>query len=102
MQIFGLFPILFLVILAGVIYLNHIIAKKFEEIVFEKGYGTELNAYHMCFWLGVIGYLYVIALPNKKLNSLQLKQQKRILEILEKSDTLNKGADFERKEDEKM
>ena len=71
--------------LAALVYLNHKIAKSFEQIVFAKGYGTELNAYYMCFWLGIIGYLYVIALPNAKLDNITLKQQKRMLELLKNS-----------------
>lgn len=57
--------LLYFVILAAIIFLNYTIAKKFEKIVFDKGYGKELKAFHMCFWLGLVGYLYVIALPNK-------------------------------------
>ena len=76
--------IVLLPLLIGGLYLKHRIAKKFEEIVFAKGYGTELNAYYMCFWLGIVGYLYVIALPNAKLDNIELKQQKRMLEILAK------------------
>ena len=67
------------------LYINHKIAKAFEQIVFAKGYGTELNAYYMCFWLGIVGYLYVIALPNKRLDNLTLKQHKKMLELLNNS-----------------
>ena len=76
--------IISLALIIGGLYLNHRIAKKFEEIVFAKGYGTELKAYYICFWLGLVGYLYVIALPNAKLDNIELKQQKRMLEILAK------------------
>ena len=61
--------LLYFVILAALIFLNYTIAKKFEEIVFDKGYGKELKAFHMCFWLGIVGYLYVIALPNKNVGN---------------------------------
>ena len=30
-----------------------------------KGYGDEVHAWAACFWLGILGYLYVIALPDK-------------------------------------
>ena len=73
--------ILWLSIIGGLIYLNHQIAKKFEQIVFAKGYGTELKAYYMCFWLGIVGYLYVIALPNAKLDNIELKQHKSLIKI---------------------
>ena len=57
--------LLYFAIIAALIFINYIVAKKFEKIVFDKGYGKELKAFHMCFWLGIVGYLYVIALPNK-------------------------------------
>ena len=83
----GLIVMIPVALIVGALYLNHRIAKKFEEIVFAKGYGTELKAYYMCFWLGIVGYLYVIALPNAKLDNIELKQQKRMLEILSKLGT---------------
>ena len=61
--------VLYLAIIVGVIVINYIVAKKFEKIVFDKGYGKELKAFHMCFWLGLVGYLYVIALPNKNVGN---------------------------------
>ena len=42
------------------------VAKKFEEIAFQKGYDESIHSFAMCFWLGIVGYLYVIALPNLK------------------------------------
>ena len=66
--------------------LRHIIAKKFEQIAFAKGYGTEIHSYAMCFWLGILGGLYVIALPNATLDNITLKQQKRMLELLAKKE----------------
>ena len=77
-----------------------VIAKKFEEIVFTKGYGTEIKAYYMCFWLGIVGYLYVIALPNAKLDNIELKQQKKMLEILEKLDKKSEDDCGEKENDE--
>ena len=92
--------ILWLSIIGGLIYLNHQIAKKFEQIVFAKGYGTELKAYYMCFWLGIVGYLYVIALPNAKLDNIELKQQKRILEMLVQLSADSKETNFEKADTE--
>ena len=61
LELFGLFilaiPVLFL-------YLNFTIASKFESIASMKGYGKEIHSFAMCFWLGIVGYLYVIALPD--------------------------------------
>jgi len=76
------------------------IAKKFEQIVFAKGYGTELKAYYMCFWLGIVGYLYVILLPNAKLDNIELKQQKRKLEMLVQLSSDSKETNFEKADTE--
>ena len=92
--------VLWLAIIGGLIYLNHRIAKKFEQIVFAKGYGTELKAYYMCFWLGIVGYLYVILLPNAKLDNIELKQQKRILEMLVQLSSDSKETNFEKADTE--
>ena len=70
-------------IIVAIAYIMHKIAKAFEEIVFAKGYGTELHAYYMCLFLGIVGYLYVIALPNAKLDKITIKHQKRSIELLE-------------------
>ena len=58
--------IIYLAIIAALIYVNYCVAKKFEKIAIEKGHQNS-RAFAMCFWLGIAGYLYVIALPNKAL-----------------------------------
>ena len=47
-----------------VIFIQWPVAKKFEKIAEMKGYDEEIHSFAMCFWLGWIGYLYVIALPD--------------------------------------
>ena len=54
--------------------INTLVASKFEDIAFRKGYTSSIHAFAMCFWLGIIGYLYVIALPD--LNNRQINDQK--------------------------
>lgn len=44
--------------------INYVIAKKFEEIAAQKGYDSSIHSFAMCFWLGFIGYIYVLALPD--------------------------------------
>ena len=56
----------YIAIIFGALFLQYIVAKKFEEIAIMKGYGNEIHSFAMCFWLGIIGYLYVIALPDLK------------------------------------
>ena len=60
----GIVMIIYLVIIAAFIWINYLVAKKFEKIAIDKGHPNS-RAFAMCFWLGIVGYLYVIALPNK-------------------------------------
>jgi hypothetical protein len=41
----------------------------------EKGYGDDIHAWAVCFWLGIFGYLYIIALPDK----IQQSQNQQII-----------------------
>lgn len=50
--------------IAIALIINCVFAKKFEEIAFQKGYDESIHSFAMCFWLGIVGYLYVIALPD--------------------------------------
>lgn len=55
------------------------VAKKFEQIAIDKGYTPENeHPFAMCFWLGIIGMIYVLALPDLKL----LKTQQDLIEAL--------------------
>ena len=56
--------ILLLIPIAVALFINYVVAKKFEEIAFKKGHDNSIHSFAMCFWLGIVGYLYVIALPN--------------------------------------
>lgn len=58
--------LIFLYVTVAVILLTiqYIVAKKFEEIAFQKGYDESIHSCAMCFWLGIVGYIYVVALPN--------------------------------------
>ena len=49
--------------------IKYIVAKKFEKIAFMKGYGTQIHSFAMCFWLGIVGYIYVLALPDLTLTN---------------------------------
>ena len=54
------------IIIAAVALLIHMyLAAKFEQIAFAKGYDKSIHSFAMCFWLGIIGYIYVAALPTK-------------------------------------
>lgn len=55
------------ILLVIVIYLiiGFVIGRMMENAAADKGYGTEAHAFAMCFWLGIIGCIYVAALPDK-------------------------------------
>ena len=58
----------FLIIVLIVVFLliNLALADKFTDIAIQKGQKEHSRAvYAMCFFLGIAGYLYVIALPDK-------------------------------------
>ena len=65
----GLGIILYLVGMAILIVINFLIAGEFANIAEEKGFERR-RYWHFCFWLGFIGYLIVVALPNRKLTEL--------------------------------
>ena len=82
-EFIGFVIFLGLVVCSLLIYLNYKVAKKFEQIAFSKGQTKAVHAFEMCFWLGIVGYLYVIALPNANFDIKRLNQQKRIIELLQ-------------------
>ncbi len=47
-----------------VIGISAFVAGKMNEIAHNKGYDDSIHAWAMCFWLGWIGYIYVLALPD--------------------------------------
>ncbi|MEG0638723.1 MAG: hypothetical protein RR824_01710 [Clostridia bacterium] len=49
--------------------INARIASEFANIAEEKGYESR-RYWHFCFWLSIVGYLIVIALPDRKLAEL--------------------------------
>ncbi len=64
-----------------IILIKFAIAKKFEQIACVKGY-PDVHAFAMCFWFGIAGYLYVIALPNAHLDNKTIKFQKETIKLL--------------------
>lgn len=72
------------ILLVIVIYLiiGFVIGRMMENVAADKGYGTEAHAFAMCFWLGIIGCIYVAALPDK----IQQKQNQKIIELLSVKD----------------
>lgn len=78
------------IISAITIYLiiDFIISRMMANVAADKGYGTEAHAFAMCFWLGVIGCIYVAALPDK----IQQMQNKKIIKLLSSEENSTKST----------
>ena len=61
----GIIIFLGLIVCILIIYLWYWIAKQFYEVAVEKGY-TDKKYLWIPFWFSVIGYLLVVALPDRK------------------------------------
>ena len=59
-----LIVLLSLAVRVALLYLKYIIEKEFYSAAVTKGYSNKKYLWY-CFFLGMIGYLMVIALPNK-------------------------------------
>lgn len=57
---------------------NGICAALMRNTAIDKGYGDDNHIWAICFWLGLFGYLYVIALPDK----IRQSQNQQIIELL--------------------
>ncbi len=73
-QLAYLLPII--IILAVIIAANVVISKKMEEIAKMKGHRNS-HAFAVCFWLGILGYVYVLCLPD--LNERRLQELNRTI-----------------------
>lgn len=62
-----------LVVIIQVIYACHM-----KKVATLKGYGDDSHAWAMCFWLGILGGLYVAALPDL----IQQSQNQQILDVI--------------------
>lgn len=65
--------LLFVIILGALIWLWYCISSEFGRIAEEKGFSAQRYR-RMCFWLGLIGILMVIALPDRKGNPVSAQQ----------------------------
>ena len=53
-----------LLVLAAILVLDYFIAKWFFEVAEAKGHHDK-KYFWICFWLGAVGYLLVVALPDR-------------------------------------
>lgn len=65
----GLAIIIYLVALMIIIVVHCLVVGEFANIAEEKGFERR-RYWHFCFWLGFVGFLIVIALPNRNLAAL--------------------------------
>ena len=61
----GIGILIVLIVAALALWLAIYVAKQFAQVALEKGH-TGKRYFHLCFWLGMVGYLLVIALPDRK------------------------------------
>lgn len=66
------------VVLIVLLVINFIGASYMKDAAYAKGYDDSAHAFATCFWLGIIGYLYVIALPDIEAR----RKQDAIIELL--------------------
>lgn len=57
-------PVVLLLVAVVALWLAWYLANQFYEVAKEKGF-TDRKYLWICFWLGAIGYLLVIALPDR-------------------------------------
>ncbi|MGN1047822.1 MAG: hypothetical protein ACI4QZ_04365 [Eubacteriales bacterium] len=70
----GLITLVILILVIGLV----VSATMMEKAAAEKGYGKEAHAFAMCFCLGIIGCIYVAALPDK----IRQNQNQQIIEMM--------------------
>ena len=82
---------IYILFIVGAIVLNYFIARMIAKTVELKGYTLEeTHAFAKCFWLGVAGWVYVLALPDKKLQINTVQIYKKISDINIKLDETKK------------
>ena len=78
-----------LLVLGAVIGIQYYIAQMIAKTVELKGYTLEeTHALAKCFWLGVAGWVYVLALPNKTAQTNIAQIHKKLYDIGSKLDEM--------------
>lgn len=86
-KLFNFEGAIYFIIFGIIVYflLDAIIANIMEAAAADKGYDKRARVWLMCFFFGVIGYIYVAALPDKKQqeqNEIVIKQNQKIIRLL--------------------
>lgn len=67
-----------LILVLVLLIIDVIIANYMKEVAYAKGYDDNAHAFALCFWLGVAGWCYVIALPDLIVR----KNQEELIKLL--------------------
>lgn len=73
--------IIMIVALLTIIAINCGIAGIMNKVATAKGYGKKAHVFAMCFWFGIVGYIYVAALPDL----IRQRQNQQLIELMEKN-----------------
>lgn len=71
-----------IILILALLVVNGIGATLMNKSAVLKGYGEDSHIWTICFFLGIFGYLYVIALPDKITQS----QNQQIIELLQEKE----------------
>ena len=63
-----IFTIGALIVPAVFFWIDYLIANLFYKIACQKGH-QDRKYFHFCFWLGIIGYIMVAALPDRSIQN---------------------------------
>ena len=63
--------------------LNGLLSSKASDVAADKGYDKD-TWFHMCFWLGLLSYIIIAAMPDLKAREIANKTNQLLLELLEK------------------
>lgn len=79
-----------IVIICVIFSISVFIAGLMVDSAVMKGYNPdEMHIFAICFFLGIIGYIYVLSLPDK----ITQQQNKEIIELLKAQQTNNKNIE---------
>lgn len=74
--------LLVLALIAVVVWVTVFIAREFSAIAEAKGYDGR-RYWHVAFWLGLVGYLIIIGLPDKNTRNAQNLIASRLYDLNE-------------------
>lgn len=86
------------VILIVVLCVNGYLASNASDMAKDKGYDKD-KWFHVCFWLGPIGFIIVASMPDQVMRQKQDETNELLAKILEAYNTTTEKQDQNRNED---